>query len=158
MCALFNSRRNITDLVAYVCPVCLTEKRKNSNPGEQIIATADSNRKMAAFDLPQTTLTRFLEERIQTRLAIAYTEAAEKTGVSIENVEKCPNLSLRLVSSYDKSHIVREGRNMECLLLFLMYFLFMSYDYCCSTYIHLSLFSTVFFVSIFFVKLFVILI
>lgn len=64
---------------------------------------------MAAFDLPQTILTRFLEDRIQARLAVAYVEAAEKTGIPIENVEKCPNLSLRLVSSYDKSHIVREG-------------------------------------------------
>ena len=64
---------------------------------------------MAAVDLPQTTLTRFLEERIEARLALAYSEAAEKSGISVDNVEKCPNLSLRLVSSYDKSHIVREG-------------------------------------------------
>ena len=71
---------------------------------------------MAAFDLPQTTLTRFLEERIQSRLAIAYSDAAEKTGVPIENVEKCPNLSLRLVSSYDKSHIVREGTKYRILI------------------------------------------
>jgi E1A/CREB-binding protein len=32
-----------------------------------------------------------------------------KYNTPIESVEKCPNLSLRLVSSYDKSHIVREG-------------------------------------------------
>ena len=108
LCALFNSRRNLTDAVAYVCPICLTEKRKGSFQGEGIIAPL-VNRKMAAFDLPQTTLTRFLEERIQSRLAVAYSDAAEKTGVPVEKVEKCPNLSLRLVSSYDKSHIVREG-------------------------------------------------
>ena len=109
LCALFNSRRNITDQVGYVCPICLSEKRRNASPGEQVIAPVESNRKMAAFDLPQTALTRFLEERIQTRLAIAYADAAEKNSVPIESVEKCPNLSLRLVSSYDKSHIVREG-------------------------------------------------
>jgi E1A/CREB-binding protein len=109
LCALFNGRRNISDAVAYVCPICLTEKRRCGSSGEQIIAGADTNRKMAAVDLPQTTLTKFLEERIQARLAIAYSETAEKTGVTLESVEKCPNLSLRLVSSYDKSHIVREG-------------------------------------------------
>lgn len=109
LCALFNGRRNISDAVAYVCPICLTDKRRCGSSGEQIIASADTNRKMAAVDLPQTTLTRFLEERIEARLALAYREAAEKSGISLENVEKCPNLSLRLVSSYDKSHIVREG-------------------------------------------------
>ena len=71
---------------------------------------------MAAVDLPQTTLTRFLEERIEARLALAYSEAAEKSGISVDNVEKCPNLSLRLVSSYDKSHIVREGMFYYALL------------------------------------------
>lgn len=109
LCALFNGRRNISDAVAYVCPICLTDKRRCGSSGEQIIASADTNRKMAAVDLPQTTLTRFLEERIEARLALAYSEAAEKSGISVDNVEKCPNLSLRLVSSYDKSHIVREG-------------------------------------------------
>ena len=77
---------------------------------------------MAAVDLPQTTLTRFLEERIEARLALAYREAAEKSGISLENVEKCPNLSLRLVSSYDKSHIVREGTSDLLHLAYIRYF------------------------------------
>ena len=125
LCALFNGRRNISDAVAYVCPICLTDKRRCGSSGEQIIASADTNRKMAAVDLPQTTLTRFLEERIEARLALAYSEAAEKSGISVDNVEKCPNLSLRLVSSYDKSHIVREGTYsvfyslLCCLIVFI---------------------------------------
>jgi hypothetical protein len=109
LCGMFNGRRNISDEVKYVCPICLAEKRRTCTSGEHIIAPLDNNRKMAAANLPQTTLTKFLEAKIEQRLALAYSEASEKHNIPIESVEKCPNLSLRLVSSYDKSHIVREG-------------------------------------------------
>lgn len=106
VCALFNNRRNVSDEVSYVCPICLQEKRKK-NPELEIVAT--TTKKMRAVDLPKTTLTEFLEKRICKRLQMAYEEYAENMGVSINDVEKCPELVLRQVSCLDKLQPVREG-------------------------------------------------
>lgn len=106
ICSLFNNRRNISDEVSYVCPQCLQEKRKKSS-AEEIVEI--STKKMKASDLPVTTLSEFLEKRIYKRLEIAYEEFAEKRGISLEEVEKCPPLTLRQVSCLDKLQTVRDG-------------------------------------------------
>ena len=106
ICSLFNNRRNVSDDVSYVCPLCLQEKRRKS-PNEEIVAT--TTKKMRAADLPVTTLSDFLEKRIYKRLELAYEEAAEKYGMDISAVDKCPPLTLRQVSCVDKLQPVREG-------------------------------------------------
>lgn len=106
VCSLFNARRNVGDEVSYVCPVCITDKRRK-NPDQVIVAP--STKKMKAADLPVTTLSDFLEKRIYKRLALAYEEMAEKSRVTVEEVEKCPQLTLRQVSCLDKIQTVREG-------------------------------------------------
>lgn len=106
VCSLFNNRRNVSDDISYVCPLCLQEKRKKS-PNEEIVAV--TTKKMRAADLPVTTLSAFLERRIMKRLEMAYEEYAEKLGVSPSEVEKCPPLTLRQVSCLDKLQTVREG-------------------------------------------------
>lgn len=106
ICSLFNNRRNVSDDISYVCPLCLQEKRRKS-PTEEIVAV--TTKKMRAADLPVTTLSAFLERRILKRLEIAYDEYAEKLGVSINELEKCPPLTLRQVSCLDKLQTVREG-------------------------------------------------
>jgi hypothetical protein len=106
ICSLFNNRRNVSDDVSYVCPLCLQEKRRRA-PTEEIVAT--SNKKMKASDLPVTTLSEFLEKRIYKRLELAYEESAQKLNVDVSSVEKCPPLTLRQVSCVDKLQQVRDG-------------------------------------------------
>ena len=76
---------------------------------EIVVNALETNRKMAAQDLQESTLTTFLEGRIQQRLERAYQETADNQGIALEDVEKCPTLSLRLVSAYEKMHVVRDG-------------------------------------------------
>ena len=106
ICSLFNNRRNVGDDVSYVCPVCLQEKRKKS-PNDEIVAP--TTKKMKASDLPVTTLSDFLEKRIMKRLEIAYEETANKFGIDLTAVERCPALTLRQVSCIDKLQPVRDG-------------------------------------------------
>lgn len=72
---------------------------------DQVIV-APTTKKMRASDLPYSTMSKFLEDRIYRRLEIAYEEAAEKLGVPVSEVEKCPPLILRQVSCLDKGHQV----------------------------------------------------
>jgi hypothetical protein len=106
VCALFNARRNISDEVSYVCPLCV-QKERNVHPEKLIVQP--TTKKMSAADLPLTILSQFLEKRIYKRLEGAYRETAQKLGVSENDVEKCPPLVLRQVSCQDKMHTVREG-------------------------------------------------
>ena len=64
---------------------------------------------MKASDLPHSTMTAFIEKKIEDRLEEAYEERAVLTGRKVEDVEKCPQLSLRQVSVLDKMHTVRDG-------------------------------------------------
>ena len=112
VCALFNGRRNIGDQVGFVCPFCLEKKQEKvraEGSKEVVVAPLEANKKMAAQDLQESILTTFLEGRIQQRLERAYQETADKYGIALEAVEKCPTLSLRLVSAYEKMHVVRDG-------------------------------------------------
>jgi E1A/CREB-binding protein len=107
ICALFNGRRNFSvDETIFFCPTCVIEKRRKA--GEAPI-TSSVNVKMQASDLPQSTLGQFLERKIAQRLQRAYEDNAEKLSIPIEQVEKCNNLTLRVVSSYDKDQNVRDG-------------------------------------------------
>ena len=51
-------------------------------------------------------MSKFLEDRIFRRLDIAYEEEAERLGIPLGDVEKCPPLILRQVSCLDKAHQV----------------------------------------------------
>ena len=53
-----------------------------------------------------STMSKFLEDRIFRRLDIAYEEEAERLGIPLVDVEKCPPLILRQVSCLDKAHQV----------------------------------------------------
>eukprot|EP01038_Epipyxis_sp_PR26KG_P004228 gene4228-6004_t len=105
ICSLFNARRNTGEDVSYVCPICLQAKKK-ANPDGVLQITA---KKMKAVDLPVNNLSQFLERRIYKRLEFAYQEIASKLGVTVNEVEKCPQLILRQVSCLDKMQQTREG-------------------------------------------------
>jgi E1A/CREB-binding protein len=105
ICGLFNGRRNISETVPYICPDCLI-KRREKNPEACLL----SSRKMQARDLPHTTLSQFLEQRVEERLELAYEHQAKLEGLdSPEEAERCAAISIRQVSSVDRVHLVREG-------------------------------------------------
>ena len=106
VCSLFNARRNISDEVSYVCPLCI-QKERTAHPDKLIVQP--TTKKMSAIDLPLTILSEFLEKRIYKRLNLAYKESAQRLGISENDVEKCPRLTLRQVSCLEKNHNVREG-------------------------------------------------
>jgi E1A/CREB-binding protein len=105
ICALFNNRRNISDVMAFVCPTCVLKERKLNAELKPIV----SEKKMHASDLPHCKLSQFIETRVMERLEIAYAERARITDTPIDQVERCPNLAIRQVSSVDKVHRTREG-------------------------------------------------
>ena len=106
VCGLFNGRRNFSqEEVPYLCPHCLVARRESSGNHDYGISTS---KKMRATDLQQTTLSLFLERRIQERLELAYRAAAEDRGLPMEQVPKCAPLTLRVVAAYDKDQHVKE--------------------------------------------------
>ena len=108
LCALFNRRRNVNDDFEYLCPPCLTERRKKAEEGMQIMLPLN-DKKTSAKDLPHNVLSQFIEARIYERLELTYQEQAEKLGIPVENVEKCSPFYLRQVSSFEKMQPTKEG-------------------------------------------------
>lgn len=106
ICGLFNGRRNLGDSTGYMCPTCLMERRKL---GGQEGFVSSTTKKMQAIDLPRTTLSDFIERRISEKLESAYHDTAFKLNQTYEEVEKCPPLTLRQVSCFDKNQPTREA-------------------------------------------------
>lgn len=106
ICALFNARRNVSDL-PFVCPICLRQKILSESSNTNIVLPV--TKPMRAADLPRTVLSDFLEKRLAKRLEIAYEETAENSRIPLDQVDKCPLLTLRQVSCIDKEQDAREG-------------------------------------------------
>ena len=106
VCALFNSRRNVNEKMPFICPLCILKERQAiDNKSPPIMP----EKKTQAADLPKCKLGAFIEKRVLERLEKAYKDRAVLLGQSIEDVEKCSNLSIRQVSSVDKMHRTRDG-------------------------------------------------
>jgi E1A/CREB-binding protein len=108
LCALFNRRRNVNDDFEYLCPPCLTERKRTAKEGTQIMLPLN-DKKTSARDLPHNVLSQFVEARIYERLETAYKEQAAKLGIPVESVEKCGPIYLRQVSSFEKMQPTKEG-------------------------------------------------
>lgn len=106
VCALFNSRRNLSEKMPFICPFCILKERQAITDKSPPIMP---EKKTQAADLPMCKLSAFLERRVLERLEIAYRERATKLAVSYEEVEKCSSIAIRQVSSVDKMHRTREG-------------------------------------------------
>ncbi|CAM9147228.1 unnamed protein product, partial [Ectocarpus fasciculatus] len=106
VCALFNSRRNLSEKMPFICPLCILKERQAITDKSPPIMP---EKKTQAADLPMCKLSAFLEKRVLERLEIAYNDRASKLGVTFDQVEKCSNISIRQVSSVDKMHRTREG-------------------------------------------------
>merc|ERR1712146_489254 len=64
---------------------------------------------MRAVDLPHTNMSQFIQMRVEQRLERAYKEKAEADSTRVEEIEKCPLVSIRQVASIEKNQQVREG-------------------------------------------------
>lgn len=104
VCALFNGRRNVDNNV-YLCINCLMKDRERK--GEDVSPVMLS-KKLRAKDIPLSTLSNFIEKSLAKRLEKAYQETADRLGVSVESVEKCPPICVRLIASYDKNQHTKE--------------------------------------------------
>lgn len=103
ICSLFNGRRNISAEMPFVCSMCCLKRRQTDPKFIPQKNTAEASL------LPHSVLSEFIEQRVYERLEEAYADRAEKLGVSLEEVEKCPQLTVRQVSSMDKAQPTREG-------------------------------------------------
>ena len=81
VCALFNGRRNLGDDTSYMCPHCFKQK-KIDNPNMEIVKM-EKGKKIQATELPHTTMTMFLENRLERRLEKAYEDAASKMNCAV---------------------------------------------------------------------------
>jgi len=104
VCAMFNGRRNTSQEVPYLCPMCLVERRKK-NPESCLL----SNKKMTVADIPHNTLSKFLECGVKARLQKCYDQTCEKEGIPMDKIEKAEKVYVRQVACIDKMQPVREG-------------------------------------------------
>lgn len=104
VCALFNGRRNVDNNV-YLCTTCLLKDRERK--GEDV-SPAMLAKRLRAKDIPLSHLSNYIEKSLAKRLENAYQETADRLGISVESVEKCPPIFVRLIASYDKNQHTKE--------------------------------------------------
>lgn len=97
ICALFNARRNETGHADYTCPnCCIAEiERGERRPLHQTAI-------LGAKDLPRTSLSDHIEQRLSRRLKQERRERARSLGKGYEEVPGAEALVVRVVSSVDK--------------------------------------------------------
>jgi len=101
ICSLFNGVQN-SKSSSYTCPKCHIKNRLKNNSIEACSAVKDSK------DLPHCNLSRSIENGLKKTLLNAYEKVAENRGCQLSQVEKAEGLSVRVVSSLEKKHKVRE--------------------------------------------------
>jgi E1A/CREB-binding protein len=104
ICALFNGRKNKSS-ASYLCPKCHLSKL---NTGE---AKVPEHPMKAAEDLPHCKMSMAIEKGMQKQLLQAYEQRSQKTGVSMQHVEKADGLTVRVISNMEKKHVVRDEVN-----------------------------------------------
>mmetsp|Transcript_30661 Transcript_30661/g.64895 ORF Transcript_30661/g.64895 Transcript_30661/m.64895 type:complete len:678 (+) Transcript_30661:3234-5267(+) len=102
ICSLFNGAQN-SKSSCYTCPKCYIEEEANALEGTPAISTIKG-----AKELPHCNLSRSIEEGLLQTLSKAYEQVAEDRGCTVAQVEKAENLCVRVVSSLEKKHKVRE--------------------------------------------------
>lgn len=106
ICALFNGSQN-SKSAAYTCPKCyLKDHVNNAAKGAGTLLTNTAVK--GAIELPHCNLSRSIEDGLLRTLSKAYEKVAEARGSTVAQVEKAEGLSVRVVSSLEKKHKVRE--------------------------------------------------
>lgn len=117
ICALFNPRQNVKS--PFTCPKCHL-KAKTADEGNRMLDTSFKDAK----DLPQCKMSEAMEERLSIALLKAYEKVAQDRGCTVAQVEKAEDLTIRVVSSLEKKHKVREEVSLLSQHLFLFMFSF----------------------------------
>mmetsp|Transcript_27183 Transcript_27183/g.57354 ORF Transcript_27183/g.57354 Transcript_27183/m.57354 type:complete len:699 (+) Transcript_27183:4052-6148(+) len=99
ICALFNGSQN-SKSSSFTCPKCHI---KNQSKGRQALSIVKG-----ASDLPHCNMSRSIEEGLAKTLSKAYEKVAEDRSCTVSQVEKAEGLCVRVVSSLEKKHKVRE--------------------------------------------------
>lgn len=100
ICALFNGTNSKSG--SYTCPKCYIKDRQKNNTIEPCCVIKD------AKDLPHCHLSTSIEDGLLKTLLKAYKKVAEDRGCKLSQVEKAEGLTVRVVSSLEKKHKVRE--------------------------------------------------
>lgn len=87
----------------HTCPKCLMKDRAS---GKEEAPVGDALK--CASDLPHCNLSRAVEGGLSKSLLKAYEKVAADRGCAVAQVEKADGLSVRVVSSLQKKHLVRD--------------------------------------------------
>ncbi|KAL3806032.1 hypothetical protein ACHAXA_006869 [Cyclostephanos tholiformis] len=101
ICALFNGTQN-SKLSSFTCPKCYI--RSAALMPERM----RGKKVKGASDLPHCNLSRSIEEGLSKTLIHAYEKVAMDRGCKLSQVEKAKELTVRVISSLEKKHKVRE--------------------------------------------------
>ena len=107
VCALFNGRSNKTG-AAYACPKCVLKNRRRG--------VEPCTFEKAARDLPRCKMSDAIESGLEKTLQAAYEEKSRSLGISIDEVEKAKELTVRVLCHIEKQHYVRDMVSTSCHL------------------------------------------
>lgn len=106
ICALFNGVQDSKSM-SFTCPKCYIKAMSRTTAGGT--APAPSHITKSASDLSHCNLSRSIEDGLLKTLSKAYQRVAEQRGCMVAQVEKAEGLCVRVLSSLEKKHRVREG-------------------------------------------------
>jgi E1A/CREB-binding protein len=99
ICALFNGRTN-KSTARYTCPSCFVRMPRT----EEVRKASEAVK--GAKDLARCKMSDAIEEGMKSALEAAYRERAGELGVTVDQVEKAEDLSVRVIANVDKKHLV----------------------------------------------------
>lgn len=102
ICALFNGAQNSKG-APFTCPKCYMKDKASGMKGTPVCGIIKG-----AVDLPHCNLSRSIEDGLSKTLSQAYEKVAADRGCTVSQVEKAEGLSVRVVSSLEKKHMVRD--------------------------------------------------
>ncbi|KAF5177034.1 histone acetyltransferase HAC1-like [Thalictrum thalictroides] len=104
ICALFNDIENKDRDTEYLCPNCYIQEIKG---GERLPLPQDAV--PGAKDLPRTSLSDYIENRLFARLQKERQERADREGKKMDEVPGAEDLVVRVVLSIEKKTKVKQG-------------------------------------------------
>jgi E1A/CREB-binding protein len=104
ICALVNGTQSSKS--SFTCPKCHIKSLADSKT--KYTPAAPSHVTKGATNLPHCKLSRSIEDGLEKVLSEAYEKVAEDRGCTVNQVEKVDGLCVRVLSSLDKKHKVRE--------------------------------------------------
>jgi len=101
ICALYNGTQS-SKLLSYTCPKCYINNIDSMVEGMQVKYVK------GARELPHCDQSQSIEDGLSKTLLQAYEKVAIEKGCTVAQVEKAEGLNVRVISSLEKKHKVRE--------------------------------------------------